>query len=590
MEKFKKILFFLNAKEIESSVYLLIMIITMAILDMIGVASVLPFMMVLTKPEFIETNIWLSQVFKTSSIFGVDSYDDFFYFMGILVFACLIISLVFKSFATYVIVKFIQMREFSISKRLIEGYLRQPYSWFLNNHSADLGKSILSEVTQITGSAIRPLFELISKGTISIALVILLFLVDAKMALLVSLLFSISYLLIFFILKNYLKFIGHERFKNNELRFLSVIEVFGAIKEVKLMGLENNYIKKFSKSAKIYAQTMALSQSISQIPRFILEIIAIGGILLILIFIQNHNGNINDAIPLISLYVFAGYRLMPALQQVYSAFTQVTFVGPAINKLYEDLKKIKLIKDTENKNILSFKKSIILKNINYGYPKTSKLTLRDVNLEIHANTIVGLVGASGSGKTTLVDIVLGLLTAQSGTLQIDDIIITPQNSKSWMKVIGYVPQHIYLSDDTIAANVAFGLESKDVNQEKVQVASKIAKLHDFIMSELPNQYHTKVGERGVRLSGGQRQRIGIARALYNNPKVLILDEATSALDNDTEQMVMDAIYSLDKDITIILIAHRLNTLKRCDYIYKFNKGQLLRYNSINEIESSKKKN
>jgi ABC-type multidrug transport system fused ATPase/permease subunit len=297
-------------------------------------------------------------------------------------------------------------------------------------------------------------------------------------------------------------------------------------------------------------------------------------------------GNFNSILPIFSLYIFAGYRLMPAIQQIYSSFTSLTFSAPALEKLYNDLKNLKPITLNEDKSILPLNKSIILKNIHYNYPNTSRVSLKNINLEIPAKSTVGFVGSTGSGKTTLVDIILGLLEAQKGTLKIDEKMITKENTRSWQRSIGYVPQHIYLKDDSIAANIAFGVSHENINQKMLERASKIANLHNFVVEELPNQYQTSVGERGVRLSGGQRQRIGIARALYHNPQVLILDEATSALDNETEKAVMDSVNNLRKGITIILIAHRLNTLKNCDIIFKLDRGQIARRGTFQELDKN----
>ena len=291
---------------------------------------------------------------------------------------------------------------------------------------------------------------------------------------------------------------------------------------------------------------------------------------------MSQTGSFNEALPIVSLYVFAGYRLLPALQQVYAAFTTITYVSPALDKLYNDIKNLKPIIENQNKDVLHLKERIELKNIYYNYPNSSRKILKNINLIIPAKSTVGFIGPSGSGKTTTVDIILGLLEPKKGTLEVDGKIITKENSRSWQLSIGYVPQHIFLSDDSVAANIALGIEHKYINQNLVQRASKIADLHNFVMDELPEQYNTIIGERGVRLSGGQRQRIGIARALYNNPEILILDEATSALDNQTEKAVVDAVNNLRNQITIILIAHRLNTLKNCNTIFKLDKGQLIK--------------
>jgi ABC-type multidrug transport system fused ATPase/permease subunit len=586
MKTLKKLLFLLSSQEKKSAGLLLTMIIIMALLDMIGVASILPFMTVLTNPSLIETNIILNNMFKFSNIFGVYNNQQFIFALGILVFLTLISSLTFKAFTAYFTIKFVQMREFSIGRRLVEGYLKQPYSWFLSQNSADLGKSILSEVNVVIGSGMKQLMSLIAATFVVFAILILLFVVDAKLTFIVSLSLGGSYLLIFSLVNKPLKKSGQERLKNNELRFLAVSEAFGAVKEIKVGGLEQNYIKNFSNYAKIFAQTQALAATISQLPRFILEAIAFGGILLMILYIMFRTGSFNNALPIISLYAFAGYRLMPAVQQIYTAITSIIFSDPAINKLYEDFKNLKPFNKNQDKGLLLFNKAIRLNNIHYNYPNTTRTALKDINLVIPVKSKVGLVGTTGSGKTTTIDIVLGLLNPQKGTLEVDGKIITNQNVESWQRLIGYVPQHIYLSDDTVAANIAFGEEIKDINLDLVEKVARIANLHEFVVNELPNQYKTIIGERGIRLSGGQRQRIGIARALYLNPQVLILDEATSALENQTEKAVMDAINNLSKNITIIIVAHRLNTVENCDIIFKFEKGELINQGTFEKIVKS----
>tara|TARA_Y100000389_G_scaffold143669_1_gene141966 strand:+ start:5735 stop:7540 length:1806 start_codon:yes stop_codon:yes gene_type:complete len=588
MQTFEKLLFLLTSRERKSAGLLLIMILVMALLDMIGVASIVPFITVLTNPNLIETNIILNSMFDISAIFGVENNQQFIFALGALVFVLIIVSLSFKALTIYAQVRFVQMLEFSIAKRLVERYLYQPYSWFLSRHSADLGKTILSEVGAIIGNGMSPLIELIAKSTVAFALIALLVIADAKLALIVGLSLGGSYLIIFYFIRHYINQIGEERFKNNRLRFTAVSEAFGAAKEVKVGGLEQTYINNFSNAAKIFARTQASSNVIAQLPRFILEAIAFGGILLIVLYIMSQTGSFNNSLPIISLYVFAGYRLMPALQQIYASFTQLTFVGPSIKKLTDDIKSLKPFNEIHDQGILSLNKTISLKNIYYNYPNTSRTALKNVNINIPVKTTVGLVGSTGSGKTTMVDIILGLLEPQKGTLEVDGKVITKQNARSWQRSIGYVPQHIYLSDDTVAANIAFGVDKKKINQVSVEKASKIAKLHEFVMNELPKQYQTTIGERGVRLSGGQRQRIGIARALYHNPQILFLDEATSALDNQTEEVVMEAINNLGKNITIILIAHRLNTVKNCDIIFKLDKGQVIGQGTFNELIDNNK--
>lgn len=589
MQTLKKILYLLSPQEKKSATLLMLMILVMALLDMIGVASILPFMAVLANPEIVETNLIINELFKFSNLLGVKNHKEFLFLLGIILLALLIFSLSFKALTTYAQTRFSHMRQYSIGKRMVEGYLHQPYSWFLNRHSAELSKIILSEIPVVVGNAIRPLIELIAKGAVAFALIVLLIVTDPWLALIIGVLLGGSYALIFKFTNSYLNKIGKERLESNQLRFLAVNEAFGASKEIKVGGIEQIYIKRFADAAKSLSLKQAYASFIGLLPRFALEAIAFGGVLLLIIYLMSQTGSFNNALPIISLYVFAGYRLMPALQQIYVSFTQLTFVKPALDKLYDDVKNLKSYRLNQKQVYFSFSQSINLKNIHFSYPNTSRTALENINLEINAKTIVGLVGTTGSGKTTMVDLILGLLEAQNGTLEVDGKIISQKNVRSWQKIIGYVPQNIYLADDTISSNIAFGVDKEKVNQKAVESASKIANLHNFIQNELPDKYRTLVGERGVRLSGGQRQRIGIARALYHNPQVLIFDEATSSLDHLTEKAVMDAVNNLRKKITIILIAHRLSTVKKCDKIFLLEKGKLKSTGTFKELIEANEK-
>lgn len=583
MKKLKKILYLLSAHERKRAILLLGMILIMALLDMIGVASIMPFIAVMTNPELVETNFILKTAYETSSIIGVKNAQQFLFVLGISVFLLLIISLSFKALTSYAQVRFTTMREYSIAKRLVEGYLHQPYSWFLNRHSADLGKTILSEVGLIVSKGIGPMMDLISQSTVTIALLVLLILVDPKLTLIVALTLGSAYGLMYLFSQNLVKQIGKKRLKANEGRFTIIDEVFGAFKEVKVGGLEETYLQRFSDPAKTLADQSAKLSIISQLPRFALEAIAFGGIVLVVLYLISQSGSIINVMPVIALYALAGYRLMPALQKIYISLTELRVVSPSLNAIYNDLTNLQTTSKKTNKDVLHFDRSINLKNIYYHYPNASRTALKNINLTIPARSTIGLVGATGSGKTTTVDIILSLLEPQKGSIEVDNIVINKFNSKAWQNFIGYVPQEIFLSDDTVAANIAFGVDPKRIDIEAVEHAAKIANLHDFVTSELPFKYQTTVGERGVRLSGGQRQRIGIARAMYHKPKLLIMDEATSALDNLTEQIVMEAVHNLRRNITIILIAHRLSTVKKCDKIFLFDKGKLEGQGTFKEL-------
>jgi len=305
-----------------------------------------------------------------------------------------------------------------------------------------------------------------------------------------------------------------------------------------------------------------------------------------MLYLMAQSGSFASALPIIALYAFAGYRLMPALQQIYGALTSLRFAGPALDALHQDLMSLQPAGPNTQQPAMPLTQAITLNNIVYRYPNAATPTLKSISLSIPAKSTVGLVGTTGSGKTTTVDLILGLLDAQEGTLAIDGQPITDHNKRAWQRAIGYVPQQIYLADDSVAANIAFGIEPEQIDLAAVERAAKIANLHEFVISDLPQGYATTVGERGVRLSGGQRQRIGIARALYHNPQVLILDEATSALDNLTEQAVMEAVHNLGHEITIILIAHRLSTVRECDQIFLLEKGELKGSGIYDELTAS----
>ena len=574
MKLINKLLYFLSSHEKRRAYLLLGMIITMAFIDMLGIASILPFIAILTNPQLIETNYILKSAFEFTSAFGVVTDQQFLFVLGIFVFLFLLFSLSFKAITFYFQVRFISMREHSLAKRLVERYLHQPYSWFLSRHSAELGKTILSEISKVAGKGLASLLNLIAQSAVTIAIIILLILVEPKLIMIVGFTLGAAYLLIFKSTQSFVNRIGKESVKVNATRYIALNEAFSAAKEIKLGGLEKIYIERFSEPSKSLAKYSAFLAIIGQIPRFALEAITFGGMILVTLYLMSKAGNFISTAPILALYAFAGYRLMPALQQIYFSITLLNFTIPAIDSVYDDLKSLQPYSPSRIEKALPLKKDITLKNLHYNYPNATRIALKDINFIIQARSTVGLVGSTGSGKTTTVDIILGLLEAQKGTLEVDGKAINKNNRNAWQRSIGYVPQRIFLSDNSVAANIAFGIDPKDINQDAVEHASKIANLHEFIINELPLQYQTTVGENGVRLSGGQRQRIGIARALYHKPQVLILDEATNALDNLTERAVMDAVQKLRKNMTIIIIAHRLSTLKNCDNILLLEKGEL----------------
>jgi ABC-type multidrug transport system fused ATPase/permease subunit len=581
----KKLLFLLTPQERKNSFWLVVMIIIMAILDVVGVASIMPFIATIANPEVIKTNKFLASLYSTLEFTDT---RRFLYFLGILCIISLVLSLTFKAFTTYVQLRFNLMREYSIGRRLIEAYLGQPYPWFLNKHSANLGNTILTEVNQVVGSAMGPMMNMIAQSLVSMTMLGLLIAMDPKLALTVGLALAITYGAFYYIMRGFLFRTGTERLAASNARHKMVNEAFSGIKEVKVSGLEKTYVRLFSQPAEKYAKTHASVQVLMQVPRFAVEAVSFGGLLLVVLYLMSGPGGFASGLPLVAVYSFAGYRLMPALQSVYASSVQLRSANAALDLLYKDMCSLpSLINGNETVHHIPLNEAITLKGINFSYPFAKTQALHNIFFSIPARTTIGLIGTSGSGKTTTIDIILGLLQADSGLIEVDGVEINSLNIRSWQKTIGYVPQQIFLTDDTIASNIAFGEDSDNIKIESVERAARIANLHEFVIKELTEGYATTIGERGIRLSGGQRQRIGIARALYHNPQLLILDEATSALDNITEQAVMEAVNNLGGNITIIIIAHRLSTVRNCNQIYMMQQGRIIANGTYDELMLNK---
>lgn len=555
-----------------------------------GIASIMPFMQALANPKVIKEQEIFMSIYK---LFGSPDFSTFLLIVGVGVLIAFILSNLFMAFSVYIQHMFAQSVAYWLTSHLMQGYLEQPYEFFLNRNGAELSKNIFSEVGEVTNNVIVPTIEVAAKGTLSLILLIFLVVVDPVVAVIALAVLGGSYTLIFRLVKLYLVRLGKEKVKANRDRFRIAAESFGGIKQVKLSSREIDYMNRFNPEAKSFELTKAKINILGKLPKFALEIIALGGVLAIALVLYVIEGNIAGVLPILSLYALAGYRLMPALQTMFQSITKIRSAGASVDVIYEDMKNFNIdneyspIENTQLKKMptFKFKKAIALNGINYKYPETDISVLNDIHMEIKKNTTIGFVGPTGCGKTTLIDILLGLLSPEKGTYRVDDVLINENNVRAWQSHMGYVPQDIFLADDTVRRNVSLGIPEEEIDFNSVQRACKVANIDDFIRTELSDGYETVVGERGIRLSGGQRQRIGIARALYHNPDLLILDEATSALDGKTESAIMDAINTLSHKKTIIMIAHRLTTLQNCDTIYVLEKGKIVDKGTYTELKS-----
>ncbi len=569
--------------------FVLILTLFMAILDTIGIASILPFITVLTDPEVIKTNGILKRVYD---ILGFTSVDQFQYTLGVGTFCLLISSVLIRSLTLWAQLRFTSYGIHTTACRMVSTFLGQPYSWFLSHHSADLAARILSEVHNVYTGIYYQSLLIISNILVISLIVVLLLVVDPTIAATTFFVLGGLYLVVFLSVRKYIARLGEVRLKANNERFRALSEAFGGIKDVKSSSLEGVFLNQFYHPSKSFARQSIYSGFIAETPSFVLQGLVFGGIVLLLLYLMSNYGGLNSAIPVVAVYALAGIRFLPALQSIYRSLSQLKFYGGSLDLLSKDLLGLKdsarpIERKVNNLDVLphGFDRECALNGITFTYPETDSPVLKDINLSIERCKTIAFVGSSGSGKTTLVDIILGLLKPEKGQILLDGEALTDELLPSWQKSIGYVSQNIFLSEGTIAANIAFGVPQDSIDRQAVEKAAEVAQL-DKMLEDMPDKYDTFIGEKGVRLSGGQRQRIGIARALYHNPSMLIMDEATSALDNLTEHAVMDAIEQLSGKITIILIAHRLSSVRNCNEIFFLDSGKILDSGTYDSLQLS----
>ncbi len=580
---YRKVFMLFDGREKRRFWFLTVVMIFVALVEVAGVSSVLVLLNVLADPSGINANPILS---SARNMLGLTNDFSFQVALAMLVTAIIVVGLVIKALGNYAILRFCFMRGAGIATRLMSGYLYQPYSWFLDRNSSEIGKNVLSEVDGVISRVVFPLLRLTSNVFIVVATMGFLVIVDPQVTIVSLIALGGSYSLIYLKLRGRLHLTGQDMVAALAERFRIAQESTGGIKDVKLLGLEAGYTNQFSKASRRSAHALIRVGIMSELPRYLLEAITFGGLLsLVLLLLFRSDGNIADIVPTLGVFAFSIMRLLPALQQIYYGLATIRGGTAALDAIVKDYNAVSAINNaaTNNTAPLRLGHSLDLSNVFYRYPSAERPALTGLDLSVPARTTIGIVGGTGAGKTTLIDLILGLLTPDSGEILVDGVAVTPQNVRAWQQTLGYVPQAIYLTDDTIAANIAFGVPPQDIDRTAVEHAARAAALHDFVTQDLPQGYDTLVGERGVRLSGGQRQRIGIARALYRSPSLLIMDEATSALDNITERVVMEAVQNIRADTTIILIAHRLTTVKDCDCIFLMEKGCIAASGTYDEL-------
>lgn len=572
MDTLRKLRSILSPREQRQALALLVVMIGAALIEVAGVASVMPFILVLTDTSLIHSNPILARVYQSA---GFNDERTFLIALGLVLLFTFFLSLAFRAFNMYLIQRYTSMRLHSFGRRLLANYLEQPHEFFLNSNSAALSKKILSEVANVANGILLPLLRAISGLVVSIAILTLLFVVEPQVSLAMGASLGFSYLLIFMISKARMKRSGAAFIEANTRRFIVASEALQGYKELRVLGRLGDYLQRFEAPSKAYARNYADNQISREMPYYLVQAVAFGGIVALLLVLIAQRKPLDDILPVVTFFAFAGYRLLPSFQDIFRSFGHLRFYLPSLDELHDDLTRpSRPPVTTLASKPISFDSSLVLESVFFYYEGETRPALRGVSVEITAGSKVGIVGQTGAGKSTLVDLLLGLIFPSSGRMTVDGVTIDQSNSEAWQKKIGYVPQSIFLADDTIAANIAFGVPRESIDLNSVREAARGAQIDEFV-NQLNLGYDTVVGERGARLSGGQIQRIGIARALYNRPQVLILDEATSALDVDTEAAVMEAINLLQKGITVIIVAHRLATIQGCDQVFEIQGGEIM---------------
>ena len=581
-------------KEKQKAYAAIFLIVIMAALEMIGVFSILPFLSLLSNPSSIESNYWLQELFQFYQSIGVKSVDDFLISLGVTSILFIVLSGIFKSFTQYFLQNLVEFSRFSLSSEILRNFLQQPYAYYLDKDTTEMTKIIIGEVDFFIDKIFRPIILGFANLLVAISLILLLTFIDVMLALATFLFVTLIYVILFSGLKKFLLKSGNNLTLALKNRFSSATNSFSAIKTIKITGSEEFFLERFQKAARVFQKSMVAYISSNQISSYIVETIVVSTLFLATIFLILSGGGVESqyfitALPIIGLYGFVIIKIKPLTHMIYQGFTSARYGSASIQNLIDAINLDDPTFSFEegrssplDDEIFNMSSELSLDNISFKYSDSSEFEIKNISLDIQKGHKIGIIGISGSGKSTLIDIILGLLIPTSGTIKIDGINLTHSRLRAWQSKIGYVPQDVFLTNDSLKENIVFHLAHSDLNLDMLNNAISRSHLDDLVSSQAAG-HDLEVGDRGIKLSGGQRQRVGIARALYNDPNLIVFDESTSSLDSNTASKIMDSIYMLDDSHTVLIISHQLHILKDCDQIFYLEKGQLQLQGTYEEL-------
>lgn len=571
----------LNRRERRSALVLLAVSLMAGIGAMVMVGSVMPFLAVLSNPDVIERNGTLRWMYEG---LGFESHYAFIVMLGLATIALIFLNNALQLLRTYAIARFSAMRGYSISSNLLRVYLSQPYDFFLNRHSGELSKSLLSESDQVARQFFTPLANAFSAVIVTLMIVALLVTINPGVALSVAAALAATFGIAAAFTRPRLRRMGRERVAANGERFTLAGTALQGIKDIKILGAETAYVNEFRRPALRIARIATATTLISAAPGFVVRSISMAIIILVILVMLEPEAlaegrPLAGLLPVLGAFALGVQRMMPEVQKLYQSLAMLRVSAAAVESICGDFelgKAAELDSPRMGQAKIPLTEGLTLEHAGFRYPGSDSAGLEGISLTVAAGERIGVVGATGAGKSTLADLIMGLLQPTEGRILVDGVPLESRDQvRGWRKSVGYVPQSIFLSAASVAENIALGIAPDEIDMGRVRRCTAMAQLDRFVEQDLPEGYDTLVGERGVRLSGGQRQRVGIARALYQDADLILFDEATSALDNATEREVIAAIESLPGTKTVIMIAHRLSTLRSCDRIAVLDRGRLV---------------